>query len=399
MYTPSTKIIDKYADVLINFALNSGKGIRKEEVVFLQVPECAKPFLVSLRKAVLKAGGFPIIEYFPDDIARGYYELANEAQLKFFPKKYLKGKVDEMDHIVGVIADTNLHELEGIDPKKIMTRSNSFMPYKKWRDEKEYKGKMTWTLALWTTPAMAKEAKLTEKEYWDEIIKACYLDKKDPVGEWKKIFKEIDRVKAKLNRLEIEWLHIKAKGTDLTVKLGSKRLWMGGDGRNIPSYEVFISPDWRGTEGTITFTEPLYRYGNLIEGVSLTFKGGKVVKATAKRGEKILKEMIKAKDANKIGEFSLTDCRLSRITKFMAETLFDENVGGKYGNTHIALGSAYKDSYPGDPSKVTKETWKKLGYNDSVVHTDIVATSDRVVVATLRNGEEKEIYRKGKFSI
>ena len=87
--------------------------------------------------------------------------------------------------------------------------------------------------------------------------------------------------------------------------------------------------------------------------------------------------MIATENADKIGEFSLTDSRLSRITKFMAETLFDENVGGEQGNTHLALGSAYHDSYPGNVSEVTKEQWAEMGYNDSSVHTDIFAYARR----------------------
>ena len=155
----------------------------------------------------------------------------------------------------------------------------------------------------------------------------------------------------------------------------------------------------RKTQGTIAFTEPLYAYGTLIKNVNLEFDHGRVVKASAKRGESVLAEMIKVSNADKIGEFSLTDKRLSRITKFMGETLFDENVGGTWGNTHVALGSAYKDAYPGDPSEVTQAGWKELGYNESVIHTDIVATTKRTVTATLEGGTTKVIYKDGTFTI
>ena len=136
----------------------------------------------------------------------------------------------------------------------------------------------------------------------------------------------------------------------------------------------------------------------MIKGVRLEFKNGKVVKSSAKLSEKLLKEMINTEGANMVGEFSLTDRRFSKITKFMGETLFDENMGGKFGNTHIALGKAYQDSYPGNISKVKKGIWKKMGYNDSSVHTDIVATSDRNVTATLVSGKKIVIYRKGQFT-
>jgi aminopeptidase len=399
MYTPSKEILEKYADVLVGFAPHTGKGVQKGEVVLLQVPECAKPMLIVLRRAVLKAGGNPIIQYMPDDMEREFYEIANEEQIKFFPEKFMKGRIDQIDHRIVIIADTNKHELEGIDPKKILEKQKAFRPYQDWTNEKENAGKYTWVIALYGTQQMADEVKLSIEEYWDQIIKACYLDSKDPVKEWKRITKEIETTKEKLDALKIDFLHITAPDTDLTVGLGPNRKWLGGTGRNIPSFELFISPDWRRTEGHITFTEPLYRYGNLITEVRLEFKNGKVVKSSAAKGEKVLKEMISSENADKIGEFSLTDGRLSRITKFMGETLYDENVGGKYGNSHLALGKAYQDSYTGDPSKVTEEQWKEMGYNNSVVHTDIVATSDRTVTATLQDGRKVIIYKDGKFQV
>jgi len=272
-------------------------------------------------------------------------------------------------------------------------------PYKDWRDEKEDKGELTWTLGLYGTEAMAKEAGLSLEEYWNEIIKACYLDKGDSISEWKKVFEELERVRVKLDSLKIQKVHVVSEGTDITIKIGDGRKWMAGSGNNIPSFELFISPDCRDVEGHISFDQPLYSYGNLIENVYLEFKEGKVVKASASKGEDVLKEMIATEGADKVGEFSLTDSRLSRITKFMGETLYDENVGGDFGNTHIALGAAYKDSYDGDKSKLKKKDWDELGYNDSVVHTDIMSTKDRVVTATLEDGSEKVIYKDGKFVI
>ena len=83
----------------------------------------------------------------------------------------------------------------------------------------------------------------------------------------------------------------------------------------------------------------------------------------------------------------------------MAQTLFDENVGGPFGNTHIALGKSYHDAYAGDPGSVSQEEWQRLGFNDSTVHTDIVSTTDRVVTAALRGGGERVIYRDGEFQL
>ena len=252
---------------------------------------------------------------------------------------------------------------------------------------------------MYGTPAGAKEAGLSEKQYWNQIIKGCFLDKRDPVAQWQKVQRDIQKYCRRLNKLKIEKVHIKGEDVDLWVQIGKKRKWMGARGVNIPSFEIFTSPDWRGTEGWIRFNQPLYRYGNLITGIELTFKNGKVVKAKAKRNKKVLEEMIATKNADKVGEFSLTDKRFSRITKFMAETLYDENMGGPQGNTHIALGDSYHDCYAGDPSKLKASDWKKLGFNDSSVHTDMFSTSQRTVTAFMKGGRKKIIYRNGRFVI
>ena len=109
--------------------------------------------------------------------------------------------------------------------------------------------------------------------------------------------------------------------------------------------------------------------------------------------------MLKSKNADKIGEFSLTDKRMSRISHVMAETLFDENIGGPFGNTHLAIGMAYRDAYQGEASLLTEVDWENLGYNDSAEHTDIISTTDRTVTAHLLNGNKKIIYRNGEFRI
>ena len=186
---------------------------------------------------------------------------------------------------------------------------------------------------------------------------------------------------------------------ELRLTLGERRQWVGGSGRNIPSFEIFTSPDWRGTDGWIAFNQPLYRYGNLISGIRLEFAEGRVVNATAERNEHVLREMVATENADKVGEYSLTDRRFSRITKFMAETLYDENVGGPYGNTHIALGNSYHDCYAGDPAGVERAEWERLGFNESSVHTDIVSTADRTVTATMRDGSERVIYSDGEFRL
>lgn len=402
MYKPNQKLLDTYADILVHFALNQGKGIKKDDTVYVVVNEVAKPLLVSLRRAVMKAGGHTITDYRPDvdpeyNLEKEFYMLANDQQLSFFPKHYMRGLINQTDHAIFIISETDKQALAGVDPKKVMTRGEAFKPYMEWRQKKENLGKFSWTLALYPTEAMAKEAGLNLQQYWNQVIKACFLQEKNPIQKWRSITQQIHNYCKKLTALNIETINVKGPDIDLTLKIGTDRRWLGGSGNNIPSFEIFTSPDWRGTEGWIRFNQPLYRYGNLIKGIELEFKNGRVIKSKATKNEKLLQQMIATPNADKVGEFSLTDKRFSKITKFMAETLFDENIGGANGNTHIALGAAYHDTYNGDKQTVKKMQWKKMGFNSSSVHTDIISTSPRIATATLANGKQKIIYKNGQF--
>jgi aminopeptidase len=403
-YHPPRQILEAYASVLVDFALGGGTGIKPGDVVRVAAPEAAKPLYRELRRAVWRAGGHVIGQYLPSDdeqenLSRDFYEVADEAQLDFFPARYMRGLVDEIDHQVSILSDTDLHALEGIDPARIMRNGKAMKPWIDWRTEKENAGRFTWTLALYGTPAMAAEAGLSEQEYWDQIIGACFLDEPDPIARWREVSTQINRYVTRLDELPIDRLHVLGTDADLWIGLGERRRWVGGSGRNIPSFEIFTSPDWRQTEGWIRFNQPLYRYGSLMKGIRLEFRSGVVVSATAEENEKVLREMIATENADKVGEFSLTDSRFSRITKFMAETLFDENVGGPFGNTHIAVGKSYQDCYDGDPDGVSAAEWERLGFNESTVHTDIISTADRTVTATLRDGSERLIYADGQFRL
>lgn len=401
-YRPTDKILEKYADVLVNFAIGDGVGIKKGDIVYLQAPLSALPLYRALRKSIFDSGGH-IISALGDDMSgwgKYFYSNATNQQLTAFPSKYFKGLVADVDHRIAVIGDHDIHELDKVDPKKIFLAQKSRKPLVEWFDKKENAGLYTWTLGLYGTASMAKEAGLSVEEYWRQIINACYLDKTDPIKEWRKTSAEVQRVATKLTKLNISSLHVQGEDIDLHITVGEKRRWLGGGGRNIPSFEVFTSPDWRGTNGWIRFNQPLYYYGPKVDGIELHFKDGRIIMASATKHEKLLKAMIATdKGAAQIGEFSLTDKRLSRITKFMAETLFDENMGGPFGNTHLAVGKAYTDTYFNGASGVPKTVFQKLGFNESAIHVDMISTSDRTVTATLADGTQKVIYKNGQFTI
>lgn len=402
-YVPSQERLERYARLLVGFALGDGDGVKPGEVVHVRAPEAARPLYAECCRAVWRAGGHVLGDYRPDEapdlsLERDFLTLADEAQLDFFPARYFRGLIDQIDHMLYIHATHDPHALAGVDAGRLIRRQEAFKDLVAWTTAKESAGEYTWTVGLYGTEEMAAEARMSIEDYWAQIAAACFLDEPDPAARWREVNARIAAHCEWLNGLAIDRLHVQGDGIDLWLTLGEKRRWIGGRGRNVPSFEIFTSPDWRGTEGRVTFTEPLYIHGSLITGVALEFADGLVIASSADENQELLREMLAAPGANRIGEFSLTDSRLSPITRFMASTLFDENVGGPFGNTHLAVGMSLRHCYDGDPAAVEPQEWERLGFNDAVVHTDIVSTADRTVTATLRDGREQVIYTGGRFT-
>lgn len=407
-YTPSDKILEKYADLIVRFGMRTKDGgkLKKGSVIQYSIPEAAKPLAWHLQSAILKQGHNPIINYIPSNegkyqFNRGYFTEAKKAQLEHANDLQVKGLIEQIDGSIHILAETDPHALHDIDPKKVLAKSQAAKKGVNFRRRKIDEGKLMWTIALYGTDAMAKEAGLTTKQYWDQIIKACYLNEADPVKKWEEINRTVQKTAKKLTDMKIQKVHMVGEDADITLGIGSDRKWLAGGGNNIPSFEVFTSPKWQEVNGWIKLNQPHYRYGKKIEGIELWFKDGVVVKSKASKNHDLLKAMLKTPGGNRLGEFSLTDARLSKITKFMAEILYDENTGGKYGNTHVALGSAFRECYTGKANpKWKKSHWvDTLGFNNSVVHSDVISTTDRTVTATLEDGSEKVIYEKGKYTV
>ncbi|MBN1604343.1 MAG: aminopeptidase [Chitinispirillaceae bacterium] len=399
MFLPSPLILKNYSDVLINFALNDGQGIKKNDVVYLVTQTPGLPLAKEIYRAILKRGGHPILNIQDDDFKLLHLQEGTDEQLSFFPSPYYKGLADSIDHYVRILAEEDPLFLSKADPRKVILSSRSVKQFRDWLDIKEDAGKFTWTLCMYGTSGAAKEAGMTIEEYWEQINRACFLNETDPIKKWQDVLASMNTILKQLNELPIVKLHVEAHQTDLWVGLGKNRKWLGGRGRNIPSFEIFTSPDWREVEGTIFFDLPLYRYGNIIKDIKLEINKGIITTAKAAENEMLLHEMLSQKNADKIGEFSLTDKRFSKINRFMANTLFDENFGGDHGNTHLAVGKAYHDACSLNPSEMTGEDFQNLGYNESPEHTDIIATTDRKVTAVLNDGSGKVIYEGGEFRL
>lgn len=300
--------------------------------------------------------------------------------------------------LIALHAPQDLTHLKNIDPARIAKNAVARKPIREILDEREQQGLFSWTLCNYPTEELAGRAGLSVKEYSNQIVRACFLNEKDPVKKWKEVTKQINEIGAWLTSLPIDTLRVESEHMDFEVLLGSQRRFIAGGGCNIPSFEIFTSPDWRGTRGVYFADLSSYRSGNYVKGVRLEFKNGRVVKADAEQGADFVRKMVAMdRGAAQIGEFSLTDRRFSKINKFMADILFDENFGGKYGNCHVAIGASYADTFSGPQSKLDKKMKEKLGFNDSSLHWDLINTENKRVTARLKDGSTQVVYEKGEF--
>jgi aminopeptidase len=391
--------LDKYADVLLWGLKTARNGkFKKGDVVLVQFDLPAVQLAEILQGKLLDMGMNPVIRSsLTPDMEHAFYQKANNRQL-VFRGAWQDDLYENLNGRIYLHAPASLTHLADIDPRRIGTHAVAMKPLRDIMREREEKGMLGWTLCMMPTEDLAKKAGLSLRQYTNQIIKACYLDKPDPVEEWKRLFKEAVAIKKYMNSMDVLYYHVESEGIDLKIRPGEKRRWIGVSGHNIPSFELFISPDWRGTEGTYSANQPSFRSGNLVEGVRLTFKEGIVTEATAGKGEAFTRKQLKMdKGASRVGEFSLTDKRFSKISKFMASTLYDENHGGRYGNCHLAVGASYSDTYDGDPAELTKKMKDKLGFNDSALHWDLVNTNKKTVTAHLTSGESVVVYKDGLF--
>ena len=395
----SPEELEHYADVLL-WGLNTARKqkFKKYDVVALRYHQPAKPLANILFERLLQSGLNPVQRVLETpQMETSYYTHANARQLTFVPP----GEENLYRHLNGSImlyAPESLTHLSGIDPKKIGKAVVAKKFLRDILDSREESGEFSWTLCVFPTMALARHARMSLKSYSRQVANACFLDQPEPVKTWQDIFQKVHTIKKWLNGLAVEKYHIESKNIDLSITPGNKRKWLGVSGRNIPSFEVFISPDWRGTRGVYYADQPSFRNGNLVAGVRLEFKKGTVVNIQARKGAGFVRSQLKMDTgASRLGEFSLTDRRFSNINAFMANTLYDENFGGQNGNCHVALGSSYSDAYAGKPVDLDDSLKKTLGFNQSALHWDLVNTEKKRVVAHLKGGRKVTIYENGEF--
>ena len=396
----TSRQLERYADVLLWALAHARSGkFAKGDIVMIRHEPASTRLAEILYEKLLARGINPVPRAVPTPaMERGFFSHAGPSQLTFLPP----GEKELYRRLNGSIflhAPESLTHLAHVDPKKIGRTLVARKPLRAILERREETGDFGWTLCTSPTRELARQAHLSLAACTGQIVRACYLDSRDPVARWKSICRDASEIKGWLNGMKAVRYHIESKNTDLIITPGVKRKWIGISGHNIPSFELFLSPDWRGTEGRYFANQPSYRTGNYVEGVRLIFKKGSAVSVEAEKGQAFAqKQLAIDRGANKVGEFSLTDRRFSRIDCFMADTLFDENYGGRYGNCHIALGSSYSDTYDGNTANLTKERKEALGFNDSALHWDLVNTEEKTVTAHLASGKQAVIYQDGMFT-
>jgi len=389
----------KYADV-IYWALETARGrrFRANEVVLIRFDQAASHLAEVLQANLLARGMNPTLRHgLTPAMEHNFYHKSGKRQLKFVGD-WERVLCENLNGGIYLRAPESLTHLSDVDPGKIGQAAVARKPLRDILRQREDERKFAWTLCMMPTEALAKHAGLTMRQYIGQVVRACYLDKTDPVRSWKKVYRDAMTVKQWLNSMDVRYYHVVSDHVDLKIRPGKSRRWIGISGHNIPSFEIFLSPDWRGTEGVYFADQPSFRSGNLVRGVKLTFERGVVKEVRAQKGKPFVKQQLQMdKGASRVGEFSLTDIRFSRINRFMANTLYDENYGGRYGNCHLAVGASYSDTYAGDPSELTKSLKARLGFNDSALHWDLVNTERKRVTAHLKDGSKVVVYEDGKF--
>jgi aminopeptidase len=391
--------LQKYADVLLWGLQTSRRDkFKKNDMVLIRYDLEAVKTAERLQGKILDIGMHPILRPgLTSAMERIFFEKANNRQLVFEPP----GEKELFERLNGSIylhAPESLTHLSDIDPSKIAKAAVARKPLRDILDKREEMGAFGWTLCMLPTPELAKQANLTIRQYTNQIIKACHLNRDDPIQEWKTIYRRAGALKKWMNGMDVKYYHVESKNVDLRITPGQHRKWIGLSGHNIPSFEIFLSPDWRGTQGVYVANQPCFRSGNYVQGLRLAFKNGRAIQVEAEKGREFaVKLLAMDKGACRVGEFSLTDKRFSKIDRFMANTLFDENFGGRYGNCHIALGASYSDTYDGKPARLTPKRKMSLGFNDSALHWDLVNTEKKTVTAHLTSGGKVIVYENGMF--
>ncbi len=268
-------------------------------------------------------------------------------------------------------------------------------------------GQCNWSFVAFPTAGWARTV-LGEPDVdrlWAAVATAVRLDEPDPVAAWRDHIARLGRRADALNERRFDALRYRGPRTDLTVGLHPDSIWMAARDLtrgiehipNMPTEEVFTTPDARRAEGVVSATYPLELAGTLVRGLSVRFQGGRVTELRAEEGEDVLRAHIAADDgASRLGEVALVDSssRVGQTGLVFYNTLFDENAA-----SHIAFGEGSVQTVTRARSLTPAERHSE-GINHSTVHTDfMIGSSELEVNGVSADGREVPILDSGSWAL
>jgi aminopeptidase len=324
--------IEKLAKLTVNYSVSVKKG----DMVQINAPIQCEPLALEMYREVLKAGGHPIMNPIFERTSEIFFEYAKDHQLDH-TSPYRKFLIKNIDCSISIMADENTRSLANADPKKMARTQAASREIMEIYMDRSAKGDLRWCGLPYPTQALAQEGSMSLSEYEKFVYSACLVDRKDPIAEWKKVSKSQEKIAKYLDKVS----RLEFCGEDTELKMSVKgRKWINCDGKfNMPDGEVFTGPVEDSVDGEIRFTFPGIVHGKEIEDIKLTFKRGKVVKASAAKGNEFLQHMLNIDEGSRrLGEVAIGTNY--GITKFTKNILFDEKLGG---TIHMAIGAAYPE--------------------------------------------------------
>jgi len=365
-------MVDQRIEKLAKLSVDYSVEVKPKDKVLIQGIDETYPLINELYKRCLQKDAYPTI-IANLDVQYTFFKNAKEHQLTFV-SPFEKTLAETFDVAISIHCEANPKRLSNIDPAKMRLRAAARKELAEIFYRRVAEGKLRWTALPFPNNAAAQEASMALQEYENFVYDSCLLSKPDPIAEWKKINKQQEGVSKFLNKASE--FHIKGEDTDLAFNAKGRK-WINSRGKeNMPDGEIFTAPIEKSANGTIRFTYPGLHLGREVEDIKLTFKDGKVTRASAAKSEDFLHQILKVEGANRIGELAIgTNYGITRFTKNM---LFDEKMGG---TIHMALGNAYPESG---------------GVNKSSIHWDILKDMKKDA-KILADGEP--FYKNGKFLI
>ncbi len=402
------ELYEKYAKVL----LEKGVNLQKNQPLLISAPIEAIDFVRVLTKIASEMGTKDIrFDWYDAYIQHSLlknWEIENLNNTTFYNKKFFDEYAKKDAAFLMLYADDS-DLMVDIDKDKLSSTAKISRSSRPFYKKRQLNSEIGWCIAsvatkLWANKIFPNDVNSTEK-LWNVIFKCCLVDTVAPIDSWNQKLERLEERCSILNSLKLESLHYQNNlGTDLNIKLLKNHIWTSGfeklqDGRdyvaNIPTEEIFTSPNKFGTNGVVYSSKPLVYNGGVIDDLKLVFKDGKVIEAVSKSNQNLLNSVINSfENMDYLGEVALVDydSPISNSGLIFYETLYDENAA-----CHLALGKGFPTCLLNGTilSDLEKE---KLGLNDSQGHVDfMIGTSDLKITGITVNDEEITIFENGNF--